>query len=282
MNRRRSGTAKRRPWPAEDDALLRDLYPRTRSDQLPQLLGRSHSAIKNRVAALHLRKLPEVSMHRLWTPAADELLRELYADTLTLAIAKRVGHSLSSTYQRAWKLGLSKSARFVATTAAERIARPGHRARQSQFPKGHVPANKGVRRPGYGLGRMKETQFKKGSATRWMPVGSERLVDGYRYTKVSDVRNVPWTKNWIATHILLWEKHHGALDRQTHALRFRNRDRTDVRLENLELVSRGDNMLRNTIHNLPKPLVETIQLLGALKRKINRRSRHAEQDRRPA
>lgn len=219
---------------------------------------------------------------RFWSSEDEALLRALYPNTPTAQIASRLGRSLSATYGQARKLGLEKSAEYLASPAACRLRRGDNVGAAHRFPKGHAPANKGLRRPGWGPGRMKETQFKKGVATNWKPVGSERLVDGYRYTKVSDIRNVPWTRNWKATHILLWEQHHGPLPPH-HALRFKNGDRTDIRLDNLELITRQTLMAQNTVHNLPKPIAEAVQLLGALNRKINRRShRDEKQDRRSA
>lgn len=50
----------------------------------------------------------------------------------------------------------------------------------------------------------------------------------------------------------------------------------DIREENLELVTRADVLRRNSVHNLPKELATTIQLLGALKRQIRRRSDDAD------
>lgn len=104
-------------------------------------------------------------------------------------------------------------------------------------------------------------------------MGSERLVDGYRYTKVSDIRNVPWTRNWVATHILLWEKEHGPLNRRTHALLFKNGDRKDVRLENLELITRGDLVRRNSIHRLPPELKKAVYAIGTLKAQITKKTK---------
>jgi hypothetical protein len=190
---------------------------------------------------------------------------------------------LTATFGRARQLGLAKTAEYLASPDACCLRREGSPGIAYRFPKGHTPANKGLRRPGYGPGRMKKTQFKKGQAGwNWRPIGGQRLVDGYLYTKVSDVRCVPWTRNWRPTHVLLWEKHRGQVP-PGHALKFINGDRTDVRLDNLQLLTRRELMARNTVHNLPKPLAQTIQLLGALKRQIRRKTRsHEEQDRGPA
>lgn len=224
---------------------------------------------------------------RRWSAQDDAFLRGRYPDTRTSAIAVALGRTLSAVYGRAEKLGLNKSAAYLASADASRLRRGDNVGAAFRYPKGHVPANKGVRRPGFGPGRMKETQFKKGqrsgqAARNWMPIGATRLMDGYRYTKVSDVPNMPYTVNWKPTHILLWESVHGPVPPK-HALKFVNGDRTDIRIENLVLISRRQLMARNTVHNLPKPVAEAVQLLGALQRKINRRSNgHEKQNRRSA
>lgn len=48
---------------------------------------------------------------------------------------------------------------------------------------------------------------------------------------------------------------------------------TDVRLDNIECITRRELMARNTVHNLPAALKEVVQLSGVLKRQINKRKR---------
>lgn len=213
---------------------------------------------------------------RLWSAKEEAALRARYPHESTAALARDLRRTTSSVYQRAKMLRLAKSAAYLASPAACRLRRGDNVGAAFRFGKGHVPANKGLRRPGWGPGRMKATQFKKGTrngtaAEHHMPVGSTRLCDGYVYRKVADTPNVPWTRNWTLEHRLVWEAAHGSVPRG-HALAFKNGDRTDVRLDNLECITRGALMARNTVHNLPKPLAQTIQLLGALNRQIRRRS----------
>ncbi|MDB4876418.1 MAG: endonuclease [Gemmatimonadetes bacterium] len=147
-----------------------------------------------------------------WSPQDDALLRQLYPDTPTEDVARRLGRTLTSTYGHAMKLGLEKSEAYLASPAACRLRRGDNVGAAHRFRQGHAPANKGMRRPGWTAGRMSETQFKKGQrGNRFQPIGSTRLVDGYRYTKISATPNVPWTRNWKCTHIIEWEKLNGPL-----------------------------------------------------------------------
>lgn len=217
---------------------------------------------------------------RLWTPAEDAQLRALYPDTpMPVLRAALPGRSARSIYQRAATLELRRSDAYLASPAACRLRRGENVGKAHQFQPGHVPANKGLRRPGWSAGRMRETQFRKGerhgvAAQRVQPIGTERVNrDGYRERKIND--DLPLQRRWRAVHLLLWESVHGPLP-PVHAVVFVNGDRRDIRLENLRLVNRAELMRRNSVHNLPAPLVEVVQLRGALVRQINRRARREE------
>lgn len=221
---------------------------------------------------------------RQWSRADDALIRQWYPHDRTAAIAEMLGCSVASIYNRAHKLGLHKSAAYLASPAACRTN--GRQGIGSRFPKGHVPMNKGLRRPGWGPGRMKETQFKRGerrgvAVELYKPIGTERVSkDGYMERKVNDW--MPLQRRWRAVHLLLWEAANGPLPKG-HAIAFRNGDKTDIRLDNLECIPRAELMARNTVHRLPKPLAEAIQLLGALRRQLQKRTHGSqEQDRRSA
>jgi len=221
---------------------------------------------------------------RLWSQADDRALRRTYPHAPTPVVARQLRRSVHAIYVRAGAMGLHKSAAYMASPDAYRFRRGQGVGEAFRFQPGHVPANKGLRRPGWAPGRMKQTQFKPGArsgkaAQHWLPIGSTRLMDGYVYVKVADVPNVPYTVNWLPLHILEWERVHGPMP-AGHALAFRNRDRTDARLENLELITRRELMARNSVHRLPPALKQTVMLLGALNRQVRRRTRDAEHDRR--
>jgi hypothetical protein len=224
---------------------------------------------------------------RLWNPEDDDTLRALYPDMPTPAVARQLRRTVTATYARAKLLSISKSAAYLASPHACRLRRGDHVGARFRYPKGHVPANKGLRRPGWSAGRMRETQFKKGTvnghaAAHLMPIGSTRLVDGYVYVKVAAVQNVPYTVNWLPLHIIEWERVNGPLP-EGHCLWFKDGNRLNVDVANLELHTRAENMRRNSVHNLPSALAQTVQLLGALHRQIRKRESHAQkQNRRSA
>jgi len=209
----------------------------------------------------------------------------------TAMVARALGRSLSSTYQRAHVLGAQKSAAYLASAEAGRL---GHgQGGATRFRPGNVPANKGLRRPGWGPGRMKATQFKPGvrqgvAAKNWRPVGTILSdSEGYQRIKVREARpGEPYgfgnVRVWPLLQRHVWAEAYGPIP-PGHSVVFRDGNRRHCALENLELVTRAELMRRNSIHNLPPELKETVQLLGRVKRQIRKRGRDAtEQDHRPA
>jgi hypothetical protein len=222
-------------------------------------------------------------------------LAELYPDRPTKQIAQKLGRPIASVYNAAFKHGLKKSQKFLDTDPSCRLRKGHTRGRESQFKKGQTPANKGLRRPGYsvGRGRMQQTQFKKGQRTgvaarNWRPIGTI-LPDpeGYLRIKVREaVHGKEATgfgnmKVWPQLNRHVWEQHKGPIPPK-HIVAFKDGNRANCAIDNLELMSMADNARRNAMWaTLPRDLAEAIQLNGALKRKV-RRLYGEKQDQRPA
>lgn len=205
---------------------------------------------------------------RYWTRAEDRVMRRRYPHESSKVVAAALKRSLSATHGRARLLGLHKTAKYMASPEACRLRRGDQVGKAYRYPKGHVPANKGMKRPGFAVGRMAETQFKRGVPSwRTAAVGSTRIADGYVYRKMRDTQGVPWTANWILEHRRVWIAAHGAIP-PGHAVVFKNGDRMATQLDNLELITQADLMRRNTVHNLPAPLKGAVYALGALNRTI--------------
>lgn len=212
-----------------------------------------------------------VSVRRPWTAKERKIVRQFYAEISTKEIAELLGRPLTTVYHAAAKMGLRKSEAYLASPEACRLRRGQHPGLATQFKKGLVPANKGVKRPGWAPGRMGETQFRKGNRPQnRVPLWSTHLSkEGYLEIKWREREGRHG--NWTAAHILLWEDRYGPVPRG-NKLVFRDGNKAHIALGNLELISNAEMMLRNTIHHLPRDLVKTIMLLGALKRKVREKS----------
>jgi hypothetical protein len=216
---------------------------------------------------------------RFWTPEEVEHLRRVYPDTKTEELVPVFGRRLCSIYNAAIKHGISKSAAYLASPAACRLRREATPASiATRFKPGLVPANKGLRRPGWAPGRMAETQFKKGerrgkAAENWVPVGTIRTdTEGFLRIKVRDASKGEATgygnvKVWPLLNRHVWEQHYGPIP-ASHAVVFKDGDRANVDIGNLECISRRDLMLRNSSQRWGKEVFELIQLRGALNRKM--------------
>ena len=68
-------------------------------------------------------------------------------------------------------------------------------------------------------------------------------------------------------HLLVWRAAHGPAP-AGHAVIFRDGDKRNVALSNLECVSRAENMRRNSIHRYPPELKKTIRAAAKLRRTI--------------
>jgi hypothetical protein len=208
---------------------------------------------------------------RHWTADEDELLRRQFADTPTHVIAAQLGRDVSGVFGRAYRLGLKKSPEYLASPLSGRT-RPGSRiGGATRFQPGHVPANKGQRRPGWAVGRMAQTQFSAGALPHnTVPIGTETLRrDGYVWVKVTEDKT-PARRNWVSKHQHIYELAHGPIP-AGHIVRFRDNDRTNFALDNLECVSRKDHVITRGLHALPPELVQIHQLRGAIIRQIHRR-----------
>lgn len=258
---------------------LAELYPKHPYRTVARLLGRSPSFVRTWARRLKLkRKLPN---YRQWTPAELAILRELYPDHLTEEISKSVGHPLPSTFGMAKKLGLKKSSSYL-EAMLKNFGSAGERFR---FKKGQTPANKGLRRPGWFAGRMRETQFKKGQKSHnIIPIGTVQPNSyGYLRIKVADAPEEPGfrgarSRNWIFLHRLVWEQAHGPIA-PGYRIWWKDGDHTNCALENLELISGAEHMARTTIQNWPEDIKVAIRLNGVLKRSIRTRIRREEETR---
>ena len=127
-----------------------------------------------------------------------------------------------------------------------------------------IPHNKGKEfNPG---GRSAETQFQAGHAPHnTVPVGTVVTnCDGYLKKKIANNRN---RHDWRFLHHLVWEAANGPVP-TGYVLVFKDGDRRNVTLDNLECVSRAVNMQRNSIQRYPLALKQTIRAAAKLRRTI--------------
>jgi hypothetical protein len=130
----------------------------------------------------------------------------------------------------------------------------------TQFKKGNISHNKGKK--GYYTPGSEKGWFKKGNKPKnTMLVGTELMkADGYVYIKVEDP-NV-----WKQKHKLIWEKENGPYSTKTHVVIFKDGNRDNFTLDNLQLITRKQLAIlnRNNLLSKDKDLTETGLLVGKI------------------
>lgn len=216
---------------------------------------------------------------RFWTPVEVELLRQVYADHTTEAIAATLGRTVGQVHRKASGLGLKKSAAYLAQLATNSgLAEAG---RATRLRPGRTPWNKGVPGSTGTHPNCRPTQFRRGerrgiAAELYQPIGAERISkDGYLEVKAND--DMPPQGRWIAAHRMVWEAAHGPIPPK-HIVRFLPGQHTTVRAEitadRLECISMAENMRRNTLHRYPKEIADVIRARAVLNRRINHVEKH--------
>lgn len=233
--------------------ILKKEYPTCSSlQELADRMGRSVFSLLCKANSLGIiRKTIAV-----WTPDMDNILKENYPYKETSEVAKMLGLTTKQIICRARRLKLHKSPEVF-----KGIRENG------MFLKGHVPFNKGKKQHEF----MSEEVIQKTIATRFKKgqipvnvknVGYERITrDGYVEIKTE--------KGFVLKHRMLWEKYYGKIPKR-HVIRFKNGNKQDVRIENLELVTFENNMKDNTIHNYPPEIKTAMRRISKLKRMVKK------------
>ncbi len=215
-------------------------------------------------------------MRKAWTKEQKALLASLYQDTKTSELAVRFNCSESAIYAQAHLMQLKKTVGYLQSELSGRIQKHQKISVSTQFKKGSIPHNKGVKGWQAG-GNASKSRFKPGQKPHnYKPIGSERFSkEGYLQRKMTDTGYPP--KDWVPVHHLLWRDHHGEIPKGFIVI-FKNGDKSDIRLDNLKLISQKENMQRNTIHRFPEELVQVMRLKSKVTRKINARLKNGASD----
>lgn len=195
-------------------------------------------------------------MHK-WTPEQIKLL-DHYPDSTPERMEELFGGILNRRQieSKAKKLGIRKSYEY-------RLKR-GFSA-DGRFVKGSLAWNAGINYDS--VGRSILTRFKPGTVPpNHKPVGTIRQCskDGYLYIKTEEGKY-----KFRLLHRENWKKAHGNYPPKGYALAFKDGDKTNCDISNLELVSRKELMQRNSIQNYPKEIKEVTRLRAVITRKIN-------------
>jgi hypothetical protein len=199
---------------------------------------------------------------RKFTAEEDLFLRENYLTMPAKRMAAALGRAECTARQRLKVLGIT-----IPAEVAEAFKR------QFQIKKGSVPQNKGKKQADYmnaeSIARAKATCFKKGNlphntkSDMEISIRPDRRGINYKFIRVG-------LGEWVPLQRYVWESANGIIQKGMKVV-FKDGNTMNCNLDNLEILSCADLMKKNSVHNLPKPIAQLVQLRGALNRKINNR-----------
>ena len=194
----------------------------------------------------------------------NDIIRERYPFEPTKKIADDLGLSESSVYNRAFAMGIKKDPVYLRSTQYP----PGYLGgKATQFQKGHAPVNKGQKMSTEVYQKVAHTMFKKGSKPmNTQPIGTihQRKDTGgkmYQYIKLADCK-------WQLLNRYTWEQHNGPIPKGMVVV-YKDGNYLNNDINNLLMITKKENMARNTIQRLPKELQQVMRLKCKLIKKIN-------------
>jgi hypothetical protein len=195
----------------------------------------------------------------------NDIIRERYPFEPTKKIADDLGLSEGSVYNRAYAMGIKKDPVYLRSTQFP----PGYLGgKATQFQKGTVPPNKGQKMSTEVYQKCARTMFKKGTIPpNTQPIGTihQRKDTGgkiYQYIKLADC-------NWQLLNRYTWEMHNGPIPKGMVVV-YKDGNYLNNDIANLLMITKKENMARNTIQRLPKELQQVMRLKCKLINKINK------------
>lgn len=196
----------------------------------------------------------------MWfTKKEDRFIKENINTVPLKRIAKMLGRAEGSIYGRVNRLNLKRDRWIVEKFRKE-----------SQFKKGQTPINKGKKQTEFispeGLKRVRKTQFKKGITPPntlydgCIVIRNDKTKVKYKWIRVSKAK-------WKMLHVYNWEKVYGRIP-ANHIIVFKNKDTMNCEVDNLEMITRKENMARNTIHRYPVEIKSAIRAVKKLSKTI--------------
>ena len=189
---------------------------------------------------------------------------DLYPNHSSKYIAELLGVTISKVYNTAWDAKVKKSAEYMLTPESGRIIEPSV---ANQFKPGHTPHNKGKQISAEIYEKVAPTMFKRGNKPHntkpngTINVRADKSGRLYQYIKIKDCQ-------WELLQRHVWTQANGEIPPGSVVI-FLDGNYLNCELNNLQVISRRENMARNTIQRYPAELQEVMKLTCKLKRKTN-------------
>lgn len=164
--------------------------------------------------------------------------------------------SVNFVSRKARDLGVKKCPLFISNNQKNN--------NKGQFKKGLIPHNKGQKLSDDIKQKLQKTMFKKGNKPHnTKKIGDEVIdADGYTLVKISDSKIKK--ERWKPKHHIVF----GETIPEGMILIFIDGNKQNFDKSNLRLITKAENMKRNTIYRYPPELINLIRTSKKLSRKI--------------
>ena len=195
----------------------------------------------------------------------NDIIKERYPFEPTKKIADDLNLKASQVYYRAFAMRIKKDPVYLRSIQFPKGYLGG---KATQFQRGHVPPNKGQKMSKEVYEKVSATMFKKGSVpSNTQPVGTinkRQDTNGkfYSYIKVAN-------QNWQLLNRYLWEQNFGKIPPGMIVI-FKDNNEDNFEISNLELISKKENMQRNSMHQYPLEIKQILILKNKLIKKTTK------------
>jgi hypothetical protein len=203
------------------------------------------------------------------TSLIDEVKRRYPTDD-TKQIASDLNISIDYIYKIAARFKVKKCQAYLDDWRLSGRGRMIEHGKAHQFKKGHKSWNKDKSpkdyMPAESYDKIKPTQFKKGGLppnTKHdgaISLRHDKTGVKYYYIRIAKAK-------WVLLHQKIYQDAYGPIPKN-HIIVFKDRNPLNVTLDNLECITREENMHRNSFHRLSPEIKQTIKVLTKLKKTI--------------
>jgi hypothetical protein len=205
-----------------------------------------------------------------YTISLIKKIQKRYPNEDTKELAEELGLPIDRIYYIANKHKFKKSQAYLDNWKLSGRGRMIEHGKAHRFKKGHKSWNKDKSpkdyMPSESYDKIKTTQFKKGNLpTNTKHDGAISLRHDktgvkYYYIRIAKAK-------WVLLHQKIYQDVYGPIPK-SHIIVFKDRNPLNVTLENLECITRIENMHRNSLHRLAPEIKQTIRVLTKLKKTI--------------
>lgn len=199
-------------------------------------------------------------MWKRFTPEEDEFLKKNYLVIPAKRMAIMLGRHENTARQRMKILNIMPPLEVIQKFKMG-----------SRFKPGCTPTNKGKKQSEYmteeGIRISSATRYKKGNKPHNTKEGTGIIITKtdskglkYKVIKIADA-------HWQFLHRHIYEKEFGPIPKDK-ILVFKNGNQMDCRIENLELITRAENLERNSDRHYSPELKQAIRTLNIFTKKI--------------